>query len=331
MSKRVPLGTIPSLLAGCWNARPAGNALQLLRLPTAMMPLHLRERDPLAVLTRAECSSGIRLRCRTEAPEIGLHLRFGDVPWPQSRNYHCVLDGPDGELRTIGPDAPEGPVAWQGSLDLSGCDGLVDLWLPHTARTDIVAIVLPDGAELEPAPPVGGKWLALGDSITQGMQASLPTRTHVGRVARALELEVLNLGVGGAILDPELATSIPDWDWDIATIAYGTNDANRGISPAAVAARAAALVDALAVQRPHAPIVLITVPTWIDPPIGADRLAEYRAALAEVGAGRNSVTVLDGASLIPPDPDNFIDGVHPNDTGFAAYANKLTTTMTPLL
>lgn len=309
------------------------DALQLSRLPGAMRSLHVRDNNPDAVRIRAECSSGIRLRCRTAATELELHLRFGDVPWPHCRSYRCVLAGPGGGvLRIIGPEEPAAPMEWKETLDLQGTDGLVDLWFPHCARTDILAIRIDADATIEPAPPpIGGRWLVYGDSITQGMQASLPTLTHVGRVARALNLEVLNLGVGGAILAPELATTVPDWPWHIASIAYGTNDINRGVPPDTVADRAAALIESLLRIRPAAPIVLITVPPWLNPPAGQAHIQAYRDALTACGSRYPGVAVVNGATLIPADSAYFRDGVHPNDTGFAAYAARLEAVMAPLL
>jgi len=333
MNQSIPLRSIPALLTGCMETAVTCDALQVSRLPDAMRSLQARDKHPDGVRIRAECSSGIRLRCRTSATELELQLRFGDVPWPHCRSYRCVLTGPDGGvLRIIGPEAPTAPMDWQATLDVQGTEGVVDLWFPHCARTDILGIRVDADATIEPAPPpTGGRWLVYGDSITQGMQASLPTHTYVGRVARARDLEVLNLGVGGAILTPELAVTVPDWPWDITSIAYGTNDLNRGIPPDTVAERASALIERLLRIRPAAPIVLITIPPWLNAPAGQAHIQRYRDALTACGSRYPNVVVVDGATLIPADPANFWDGVHPNDSGFAAYAARLEAVMAPLL
>ena len=66
-------------------------------------------------------------------------------------------------------------------------------------------------------------WLAIGDSITQGMVAKRPSFTYPVNVARVMGYELLNWGVGGDSFNAKLLDFVGR-EPDLITIALGCND-----------------------------------------------------------------------------------------------------------
>lgn len=323
--KHVEAAALAPYALGCQRTELVDGALAFHRIIEPMRAIYSGQPGSVARMESTPC---VRLRFRSDTGRLGIALRFGEPTHVNARNYLCQVrvDGDAG--RVFGPDTPTEKMDWTGEI-FSGPAGvarLFDIWLPHKARCDLLAIEIDDGAEVTPAEPLKTRWLAWGDSITQGMQATVPLSTHVARIAAERNFDVLNLGVGGAMLDARLADGVPDWPWDVASIAYGTNDFSMGVPPETVAGNAERLLRALSASRPGRPILLITTLPWVNRTklntLGL-LLPPYRQALAGAAADFPQVRVIDGTTMVPEDASLFADGVHPNDAGFAAYAAAL--------
>lgn len=174
-------------------------------------------------------------------------------------------------------------------------------------------------------------YLALGDSITQGMHNKSASMSYPSILGRIYNLNVLNHGVGGywfdkKSLDPELP-----FNPDIITVAYGANDImmsyRNGNDAEYVGKKAEEYLNELISIYPDAHVKLIT-PIWL----GVERENEavkihaslIREELTRV-ASELSVDVIDGEKLVPHDSFYYSDSpqVHPNDTGFLHYALNL--------
>ncbi len=139
-----------------------------------------------------------------------------------------------------------------------------------------------------------------------------------------------NLAVGGAKLEAELATSIPDTEADLISVAYGTNDCNVGRTLASYRENTKRLLEALQERWPGRPIVLITPLTWTRPPEPNSEglvMDDYRVAARETAAAFEDVHVAAGDELVDADDSLFVDKVHPNEAGFAQYAERLLPTL----
>lgn len=99
----------------------------------------------------------------------------------------------------------------------------VRIYLPWGACTVLKELALENGASLIPQMPEK-KLLVFGDSITQGYDALYPSRHYVPRLGQALNAQVYNKALGGAISFPELAAARKPFDPDYVLVAYGTND-----------------------------------------------------------------------------------------------------------
>ncbi len=304
---------------GCFGSTSENQAWHALRL-TAPLAAYYSQAEGSRI--RLECPSSVRLRFITNATQVNLGMIFGAAARPLFEGV-VLVDGK--ESSAFGPQ--EAQDDWRGVIFEQTEPTLrtLDIWLPHLCRTDITELEINDGATIEAVPALPLRWLAYGDSITQGMTGALPTRTHIGRLALALEAEVFNLGIGGAKLDEVLSQNVPDGDLDLISIAYGTNDFNQNIAVETYIANARLLLANLR-QKTAAPIVLVTTLTWANrtqPNAAGLFLDDYRKALTALASEFDGIHVVDGSSLIPDGEEYFVDSVHPNDAGFEIYANNL--------
>lgn len=103
----------------------------------------------------------------------------------------------------------------------------VTVYFPWSAQTVVSEVHLSDGASIVPVEK-NLKMLCFGDSITQGYTSKFSSLSYVNQVARALDAEVVNQGIGGYYFnEATIDTSILSYQPDIITVAYGTNDYSR--------------------------------------------------------------------------------------------------------
>jgi hypothetical protein len=107
--------------------------------------------------------------------------------------------------------------------NLGSEDKTVDVWLPHTAVTELFEIGAdaPIQAERTHTKP---RWVVYGSSITHCMEVNSPTRTWPAIAAHALDYDLIDLGFSGnAVLDPFVARGIRDVEADLITLKLGIN------------------------------------------------------------------------------------------------------------
>lgn len=312
-------------LALGWSTTEISDAgWRALRLPPALRDIY---QPAEASRLRMQCTAGVRLRFRSDARQLRVRWRCED---PVRQHYQGTLVLDDNPARALPVGSLEGPGEWAGTLAVSAAPGVhgFDLWLPHLCRCDVLGLELVDATLLEPARPAR-RWLAYGDSITQGMSAPLPHEAGVMRVAQAAGLDLLNLGVGGAKCDPRLAEiGAPAGPWDLISIAYGTNDFMVVLDPQAYAGHLRALLQRLRAQFPTTPLLVIpappaTLPRFTEPNGQGHRLADFQQAAAQAARSVTGTTVIAPEQLLEPAAGNFNDGVHPNAVGFAQYARSV--------
>ena len=103
----------------------------------------------------------------------------------------------------------------------------VTVYFPWSAQTVVSEVHLSDGASIIPVKK-NLKMLCFGDSITQGYTSKFSSLSYVNQVARALNAEVVNQGIGGYYFnEATIDESILSYQPDIITVAYGTNDYSR--------------------------------------------------------------------------------------------------------
>ncbi|MEU6034510.1 GDSL-type esterase/lipase family protein [Actinomadura sp. NPDC047616] len=229
------------MLRGALDVERTARGLLPHRLP-AWARLQIPD-DRLAV---AEAQpSGVRLAFRTRATTIELKTLptkrvYRGLPAPADGVYDLLVDGrltaqatvTGGNLHTITDmvtqtaELREGPPGTARFTDLPARDKDIEIWLPHTEITEVIA--LRTDAPVEPAPDNGRRvWLHHGSSISHGSNAAHPTGIWPALAAAQGGVELVNLGFGGsALLDPFTARAMRDTPADLISIKIGINIVN---------------------------------------------------------------------------------------------------------
>jgi hypothetical protein len=137
----------------------------------------------------------------------------------------------------------------------------VQIWLPHNATVELLELCVEDDATVEP-PSVDGRptWAHYGSSISHCLEVPRPTDVWPAQVARAVGLNLIDLGFGGSChLDQYAARTIRDLGADVITLKMGINVSNgdtmreRAFVPAIHG-----FLDTIREAQPDVPIVVIS-------------------------------------------------------------------------
>ncbi|MFC8667566.1 GDSL-type esterase/lipase family protein [Streptomyces sp. NPDC057199] len=262
------------LLRGFLDLEPTPHGLLPHRLPA-----WARRQIPDDRLAVAEAQpSGVRLVFRTRATVVELDTLptkrvYRGFPAPADGVYDLLVDGrlaaqatvADGNVRTIidmvtqAAELTEGPVGTARFAELPARDKDIEVWLPHTEITELIA--LRTDAPVEPAPDRGRKvWLHHGSSISHGSNATHPTAIWPALAASRGGVELVNLGFGGsALLDPFTARAMRDTPADLISLKIGINVVNadamrlRAFTPAVHG-----FLDTVREGHPTAPLLVVS-------------------------------------------------------------------------
>lgn len=196
--------------------------------------------------------------------------------------------------------------------------GKIVIYMPATADTHFRNFRF----HWEPVEEKKTKYLALGCSITQGMEAVHPSVTYANIVKRFLRAEMLNLGIGGFYYDPDSLDEKLPYAPDVITVAYGTNDTAGESSVAEIWDKTARYMEKLKMIYPDKPVNVIT-PVWRKEYEEDEKFREkadkVRAAI-ETETEKQGFHLICGRYAVPNSPEFFKDGfLHPDDLGFALY------------
>ncbi|MGW3248749.1 GDSL-type esterase/lipase family protein [Streptomyces sp. NPDC001070] len=287
------------------------------------LPARARRQIPDEQLATAEAQpSGVRLAFRTRATVVELDTLptkrvYQGFPPPADGVYDLLVDGrlaaqatvAGGNVRLItdmvtqASELHAGPVGTARFGELRPGDKDVEIWLPHTEITELVA--LRTDAPVEPLPRPGRRvWLHHGSSISHGSNAAHPTAIWPALAAAEGEVELINLGFGGsALLDPFTARAMRDVPADLISLKIGINIVNtdamrlRAFTPAVHG-----FLDIIREGHPTTPLLVVSpilcpvqehTPGPLAPDFEAGRL-RFKATgdPAERAAGRLTLTVI---------------------------------------
>lgn len=204
-----------------------------------------------------------------------------------------------------------------------------EILLPYADSVEFRGLIVNEGAAFAAVPPRPViRYVAYGDSITQGYWASVPTSNYPARVGDARGWQVQNMGFGGRQATASDGTAVGSLKGAVVTILMGVNDSIAGKTPAQFEADYTNLIRNIRAQQPETPIYAIT-PLYTTAPYGGGALIpQYRAVISNIvaSAGDPNLRLVDGLSL-GIDAGNWAalmpDGIHPNDAGFALVAANL--------
>ena len=250
-------------------------------------------------------------------------------------DYNCAT----GDLGYRGNGAGITFAAWRGDTKVSEVPAVVGdatvtvplgdpaspfpavVHLPEGMRPTILA-VRAVGGDAQPAPP-GPRWLAYGDSITEGWIASEPGLAWPSIVGRRHNLDLVNLGYAGSCRG-ELcsAEQIAALDADIISVAFGTNCWARPPHSAEMMREVfTTWMDVVRAGHPGVPMVVVSPIHRPDAEAGANEqgatLADLREVIESLTTERQATDKL--LWLVHGEPiikaANIPDGVHPDDEG----------------
>lgn len=328
---RLTLDQIASVAWGAVRVAPEDGGVALHRFTEAQEAFY-RERD-LDLYRKCFATSGMRLVFKTDSTRLSLCVSLSPAT---SRKYAALevfadgnrvgsLDNYTGLDMTPDYTVKELPLEpLQGQFDLGLGEKTITVYLPWSLRTVLQSVELDDGASLIPIHREK-KLLVFGDSISQGYDALLPSRTYTTQLADFLNAEEINKAIGAEHFVPELAAMREDFDPDYISVAYGTNDwSHRPLADIQRDSRKFyATVSAL---YPKAKIIALA-PIWRKDcdDIRACKFTQLADVLREAAAGLPNITMVDCFDFVPQDERFFADlRLHPNDEGFALYAKNLT-------
>ena len=168
--------------------------------------------------------------------------------------------------------------------------------------------------------------IIFGDSITQGYDAVAPENSYASIMTDTLGAEARNKGIGGEVFWPTLGALRDNFDPDYITVAYGTNDWSRN-DRETFDRDCEAFYTNLSANYSEATIFALS-PIWRgDKDSGKSKVGEFThigERIKEVADKLPNVVFVDTNGFVPEDPSYFSDlHLHPNDMGFAPYAENL--------
>jgi len=263
----------------------------------------------------ANTTTGIRLDFSTNSKTLRFQLA-------SAGKYELFVDGLLNKQYLFAEDSCK-EIAYN-----SDTDGIhrITLHLPSHSAGVVKAVEIDDGAWVRHW-EYKCRMLFLGDSITQGWDSVYDTNSYAYRVSHFFDADSVINGIGGAYYHTDTFDTIP-FDPDMVIIAYGTND-----SPEQLRLQAPAYLDLIQAAYPDKKIVVIS-PIWRCSPDGspADSAFYAKCAFIEEEASKRKFHLIRGLELVPPVVEFFADGfLHPNDIGFAVYAENLCKRLLPLM
>ena len=282
---------------------------------------------------RCAATAGVRLLFKTNSKALKLAVEvlkctsrtyFSFDIFVNGKMYDSIDNFSQVEL-PINYTEVELPVGdFAKEIPLGDGDKEVCVYFPWSVRPILEEVTLDDGAFVEPI-KTEKRLLAFGDSITQGYDALRSHIRYASRLADKLGAEEFNKGIGGEVFFPALAETRDNFTPDVITVAYGTNDFSlREENDFKVRCRE--FYVALSKTYPNSKIFAIT-PIWRSDYKGERAFGPFenverfiRSSVADL----ENVTVLSGFDFVPKDSKYYSDlRLHPNDEGFAFYADNL--------
>ncbi len=201
----------------------------------------------------------------------------------------------------------------------------IKILFPWSVCSRLVSLKLDDNATVTPTNK-NIKLLMFGDSITQGYDAFSPEITYASQVVNNFNAEAINKGIAGERFFPALVENSEDFKPDLITVAYGTNDWKYSTRETFTTA-CLKFFENLRSAYPNVKIIALSPIGRIDlvKSPNFDKPHRYvNQYIHEVAEKIDNMVVIDCGDFVPPTKELYqTDGVHPLDSGFVLYGQKL--------
>ena len=199
------------------------------------------------------------------------------------------------------------------------------LYLPIWCEIEKLEIGIDENASIEPlASPYKHKVIVLGSSITHGASASRAGLTYTSRMSRKSGIDFVNLGFSGNCkLQPEFARLIAETEADAYMFDAFSNPSTKEIKE-----RVADFVKTVAEAHPDKPMIFIQTTIRDRSTFNTkwaawerERRETVSTMMTELAARYGNVYFLDSDDMLGHDHEATSDDTHPNDVGFARFAD----------
>lgn len=272
---------------------------------------------------------GARIRFVTDALKVlarfsynGLHTK-GDV---NNGVGAFLIDGKMAGTWGQG-DAKSGDVTATLQAQSKAVSHLYEIVMPCGQSADFQGLTTEGGTVLKAAPARSKtRYVAYGDSITQGFWTSDPTQNYPFLIGEKNGWEVINMGFGGRATTSKDAEIVASLKGDVITMLIGYND-QFSRKPEEYGAELQKTLTELRAAQPKTPIYVVTL-LWSTNPYPTKYglpTEEFRKAARTAFAAVQDTNfhLVEGETLIPGEAKYFADGIHPNNEGFALLAKNL--------
>ncbi|MBQ3085684.1 MAG: SGNH/GDSL hydrolase family protein [Clostridia bacterium] len=266
---------------------------------------------------RARCTGGVRFDFHTNSTRLLLAVA-------QGIKFDVLIDG----LLAAHFDFNYEKNQTVAGLELGDGEKRVTVIFPSHDDSGVLRYLeLDDGATVNPH-VYDKKFLFIGDSITQGWNTVYDSNSYAYLVSRHFNADCVINGIGGAYFH-ETVFDRPNFDPDDVFVAYGTNDFGHHKSLDDLRHHCGSFLDQVIEAYPNAKIHVIApiFRTDLDKVRKMGSWQQCRDAIFDEINKRN-LHLIDGYTLVPHLPEYFADAEHPNDLGFAAYAENLIKALT---
>ena len=314
---------IKKLVHGVSRVEEGDNAISFFRFTKKQQELY-KSLSPTDFYFKTFATSGITLEFETDSENLSLEVL---VSRGSSRTFftHSIFVNGKKYDELSGDIGDKENVSFKKAFALGGGLKTIKILFPWSVCSRLVSLELDDNSKIIPIKK-DCKILMFGDSITQGYDAMLPENAYAVNVATKLNAEALNKGIAGEQFLAKLTEEKENFEPDIITVAYGTNDW-RHSTKAKFEKECKGFFANLRNNYPTAKIYVIT-PIWR---ADIDNKQEFGEPLSFVGeyitkvcAELSDVNVINGIDLVPHNTEYYqTDGVHPIDSGFKLYAKSL--------
>jgi lysophospholipase L1-like esterase len=278
---------------------------------------------------------GARVRFRTDASMITASFTTGTLGITQGAGV-ILVDGVRAGTFDAGVSGStlevDVPVAGSGYRD-------VELLMPYSQDVRFNGLLVDGEADFQSPttrPPI--RYVAYGDSITEGFWSSDSYASYPSVVGQRNAWEVVNMGFGWRGMKDSGAGGIDgsvvgSLGADVISVMMGYNDASARLSASSYRQSMEAFVAKVREVDGTVPIYLVS-PLFTSNAANQPRLLEYRDQIMSLVSGSpdRNLHWIDGLAL-GIDATNVAaymsDGIHPNDAGFSLVGANLAARMSP--
>jgi hypothetical protein len=301
------------------------------------LPAKAKGKAPGDVWLFSHCTAGFCGYFSTDASQIQLrwnllndNLAMLHMPATGVSGIDLYIRQTNGPWRFFNNGRPEMTVNSVTFSPPPGCECL--LYLPLYNGVKSLTVGIPKDCRLS-TPSINAlkqrkSIVHYGTSIVQGGCVSRPGMSPTAIMARALDVNIINLGFSGCgRMEPEMADLLAELDPAI----YILDCLWNMMAPEFVALRVEPFVKKLRAARPNTPILLAEDSNFqgISP---TPRGAVLRKSLENLdAAGVKRIYFLPNHGMLPDDGEGTIDGCHPNDWGMMRLAAVFTQALATLL